>query len=158
MKDIERRVEELEKRVGGLEEVMVGLTNSVNRALEVFEAAHRDFVSLARSFAGVLAVLDFAIEDLVPLALKEIGGERVSFEEIFAAFKDGLTGKLRRYGLDVPREEAERWAWTAANLIFDAGRRPFGEVAKRLGEIFMKARGGSDEDDEARDADKDTSG
>jgi len=137
MKDIERRVEELEKRVGGLEEAMT---------------------AFGRRLAGVLALLDFTIEDLVPLALKEIGGERVSFEEIFAAFRDGLTGKFRRYGLDVPQEGAERWAWTAANLIFDAGRRPFGEVAKRLGEIFMKARGGSDEDDEARDADKDTSG
>jgi len=158
MKDIERRMEELEKRVGGLEEAMAGLANSVNRALEVFEAMHRDFVSLARRFASALAVLDFTIEDLVPLALKDIGGERVSFEEIFAAFRDGLTGKFRRYGLDVPQEGAERWAWMAANLIFDAGRRPFREVAKRLNEILIKARGGSDEDDEARDADKDTSG
>jgi len=137
MKDIERRVEELEKRVGGLEEAMT---------------------AFGRRLAGVLALLDFTIEDLVPLALKEIGGERVSFEEIFAAFRDGLTGKFRRYGLDVPQEGAERWAWTAANIIFDAERRSLREAAKRLNEILIKARGGSDEDDEARDADKDTSG
>jgi len=137
MKDIERRVEELEKRVGGLEETMA---------------------AFGRRLAGVLALLDFTIEDLVPLALKEIGGERVSFEEIFAAFRDGLTGKFRRYGLDVPQEGAERWAWMAANLIFDAERRSLREAAKRLNEILVKARGGSDEDDEARDADKDTSG
>jgi len=137
MTDIERRVEELEKRVGGLEEAMT---------------------AFGRRLAGVLALLDFTIEDLVPLALKEIGGERVSFEEIFAAFRDGLTGKFRRYGLDVPQEGAERWAWTAANIIFDAERRSLREAAKRLNEILIKARGGSDEDDEARDADKDTSG